>query len=506
VNLTKLANRLSRNGFLYLSIFGLVFLSGCQSNSAPNENAAWEKAQEENTIEAYDNFVSKFPEGEFTSKANTEITRILFDEAKTGNSIEMFDKYVARFPQGKNKSAFEPYVYEYISKQDSTELFEEYVKRFPEGKYLSEFELSIFDGIKKGTSTLTYSEFVSRFPNSEYLSSIDSLMYFTSIKSRNTDSYDEYISLFPAGIFRTAMDTTFISVFYKTAVNENNSDAFNAFLNRFPRSKYVKTLMLETNPGGQEVTIKDANDSTWKKVKTPGSLKVIEGTNLILSINNPDFKPELLTHIVSDKPEQKINIELRGHSKSIVSELFTKSSSTWAFSTNENKSEILNNTLKCSVKSSQFQNIQKVIMDLNSNFEIEIKFRITDAIVSYRRPYVGVLWGEETKVKFYFITNDGRYNYGIQGSALGTDNPYGYSNWDGYSVTSDSWIKTDNYVENGFNSLKVVKKDSQIKYFINDKYVHFENDMTRFRNSWVGFGIGNANVLIDYFRVEQYTD
>ena len=496
------------SGLLSISILiiGSTFFSSCQSTSAPDENAAWENAKLENTIDAYDSYLKDFPQGDFVSKANTEITRILYDEAKTGNSIDIYDQYVARFPQGKNKAAFEPYVYDYISKQDSTELFEEYVKRFPEGKYISEFEYSIYEGIKNGTSSLTYVEFATRFPDSKYIASIDSLLANTALSNKSTESYDAYKAAFPTGIFTTQIDTTYETFFYNNAIVKNTSIAYSTFLNRFPRSSFIKTLNLKSTPEAQEIIIKDGIDTTWSTLTAPATLKVIEGTRIKCLINNPDFKPELAEYFITAEPEQSLNLTLKQHSKIIVAEDFTKTHSSWSFTNNDDKADVANNMLNCSVKSSQFQNIQKVFMDLNSNFEITARFKITDAFITYRRPYFGVLWGEETKVKFYFISKEGRYSYGIQGTALGTDNPYGYAKWDGYSENADSWIQSDNYVENGFNTLKVVKKDSQIKYFINDKYVHFENDMTRFRNSWVGFGMGNARVVIDYFKIEQYNE
>lgn len=501
--------KLIKNHLCYFTvlfiIISLLFVR-CQTSSKADDKSEWERVKTENTIQAYDDYLSKFPEGEFATNAKTEIVNMLVNEAKSGNPIESYDIYIQRFPEGKNKNIFESLVYEYIIKQDSIEYFEEYVKRFPTGKYLAEFETGIFNTIKSGNSSLNYIDFVKRFSESRYINTIDSLLYDSAMKHKTALLFNEYLNAFPNGIYKVKVDSVFEQLLYNEAVLKNTKASFDEYLTRYPKTTHEKLIQIESIPSKQIVKILDRNDSIWKTITTPVTLNAIEGTKIKTLIENPEYMVDILTYRVSDKNKQKISRTLRVPSKTIVSEYFTSSASTWAFNENKNKSEIDNNTLTCYVKSIQFQKLKKINIDFNKNYEIEIKFRITQTIKTNIRSYFGIVWGEETKVRYYFISSQGRYNYGSQTQAVGYENPYGYSGWDGYNPESDIWIKAGNYKKNNFNTLKIIKTGSKLKYYLNNKYVHFENDMIRYRNSWAGYGMGNANANIDYIKIKQYTD
>ncbi|MBN2172838.1 MAG: hypothetical protein JW731_01815 [Bacteroidales bacterium] len=489
-------------GVLVVTI-GILLLTQCKST--PSEQTDWQKTQEKNTIEAYDTFLDKYPESENATKARTEITRILIAEAKTGNPIESYDEYIKMFPEGKNRSAFEPLIYEYLVAYDSAKT-EEYVKRFPEGKYLGGFEEMIFENIKSGSSLLTFTEFLTRFPESNSKSMIDSMLCDSTLKYRNPALFDEYVNLFPKGKCFQMLDTIFEKELYNKAINSGSKKSFDAYLSRFSKNQHVKRIRIETVPSEQKVDILDNHDSIWKSVKSPANIYAIEGTSFKTVISNPEFKKDVLVYEVTAENKQSIQIKLKVPSFTIVSEDFSESKTSWTFSTNTNKSEVVNGLLRCSVKSNQYQKLENLNMDFNKNYELEIRFKIDQVLSPYHRSYCGIIWGEETKVKYFFISSQGRYSYGSQAQIINPENQFGYSGWDGFTETTDNWIKADNYNETDFNSLKIVKMGRQIKYFINDKYVHFENDMTKFRNSWAGYGLGNANIFIDYFNIEQYTD
>ena len=61
-----------------------------------------EKAREEKTLEAYDDYLSRYGEkgGELVKKATTEREEFLFDWAGDENTIEGWEKYIAEYPNG----------------------------------------------------------------------------------------------------------------------------------------------------------------------------------------------------------------------------------------------------------------------------------------------------------------------------------------------------------------------------------------------------------------------
>ncbi|HKK11823.1 MAG TPA: outer membrane protein assembly factor BamD, partial [Flavobacteriaceae bacterium] len=61
----------------------------------------FDNAQEVNTIEAYQDFLNKFPVGELSEKAKFSIAEINFKEAKKTNSIEEYKKFIQKYPNSK---------------------------------------------------------------------------------------------------------------------------------------------------------------------------------------------------------------------------------------------------------------------------------------------------------------------------------------------------------------------------------------------------------------------
>ena len=484
---------------LILSSFLLVQCNSSSTSSGTDDKTDWENAKKENTLSAYDSYLEKYPRGEFASKAKTEEAKILIEEAKTGNPIESYDKYAKRFPNGKNKSLFDPLVYNYILKQDSVEMFDLYIERFPDGQYSGQFEQSVFDKVRKGNSSMDFSDFVAQYPNSNYIMEIDSLL-FDSVKRYKTPAvYEEYLTTLPNGIHRPEVDSAYEKMLYSKAVTTNSAGNFN----KYSKSKKIKKIKVETQPSGQKIDLYDIQDSLWKRITSPVTINAIEGTKFIIKINNPKYNKVNKTYEVTNDNNQVISETLREPFKPVVTEEFNGSSSIWSINGKKDKSEIKNGTLICTVSSKQFQKLEKLNIDLNKDFEIEIKYKVIATKNKYYRSYFGIVWGDENKAKFIFVAANGKYNYGEQSGNANPDNNYGYPNWDNYSPDSDNWTITGVYKPNDFNTLKVVKTNKQIKYYLNGKYLRFENSMTKYKGNFAGFGLGNITVQIDYIHINQ---
>ncbi len=502
----KIKKVLSSNLLAVLFIAFSFLLVQCNSSSTSSKNkdkTAWENAQKQNTLNAYDGYLAKYPKGEYADKAKTEQAKILINEAKTGNPIESYDKYIKRFPNGKNKNLFDPLVYNYILKQDSVEMFDDYIERFPDGQYSGQFEKSIFDKVRTGKSSMDFSDYVARFPNSNYIMEIDSLLFDSAKKYRTPAIYDEYLATLPNGIHRPEIDSAYEKALYQKAIATNSADNFNRYINKYAKSKKIKKIKVETQPPGQKISLYDINDTLWKRITTPVVINGIEGTKFVLKTSNPKYNKINKTYSVTRDNNQVISLIMRTPYKPVVNEDFNGASSKWAINGKKDKSEIKNGVMTCNVVSKQYQKLEKLNIDLNKNFEIKIKYKVLGKKNNYYRSYFGIVWGDENKAKFFFVSADGNYNYGEQTGNANPDNNFGYANWDNYSPDNDNWMSTGVFKPKDFNIIKVVKSDNQIKYYLNGKYIRFENNMTKYKGSFAGFGIGNIVVQIDYIIIDQ---
>lgn len=62
-----------------------------------------EKAQAEKSLESYDAYLAKYPDGKLTSKAIAEREQFLYDWAIENNTAEGWQKYLDEYPKGKKK-------------------------------------------------------------------------------------------------------------------------------------------------------------------------------------------------------------------------------------------------------------------------------------------------------------------------------------------------------------------------------------------------------------------
>jgi hypothetical protein len=89
--------------FLLALLFAATCLVSCAGGGSELENAAWKEARKENTLEAIDSFLLKFPET--TKKAQIAKARdgMLWQTALLSDSEFYYRSYLAEFPQGKHK-------------------------------------------------------------------------------------------------------------------------------------------------------------------------------------------------------------------------------------------------------------------------------------------------------------------------------------------------------------------------------------------------------------------
>jgi len=61
----------------------------------------WEKAESENTVSAYEDFLNKYPEGELADKAKVKIEEIFFKAAESENTVSAYENFLNKYPEGE---------------------------------------------------------------------------------------------------------------------------------------------------------------------------------------------------------------------------------------------------------------------------------------------------------------------------------------------------------------------------------------------------------------------
>lgn len=482
----------------------VLLLISCGSQQGKKQGE-WEQITEKNTIEAYSNYLEQNPEGKHISEARQNIVELLVDKAKAGKPVEAYDQYIQIFPEGKNKTVFEKYIYEYAVESKSPETFEAYQQRFPEGQYTDEIQQALAETEDESDDSLN--NFLSQFPENNK-SEIDKILYDSAMKMNSIELYDKYVKFFPDGDYSDKVNSILDSIFYEKALESKARSDYYNYLSRYPRSDRVHGVDLSIGPEGTEIRVLDSRDSLYRKVESPATVYAIEGTEIKIDVTVPDFKPIKITYEVTEEDDQAIERELEVLTKVITIDNFEGSSTPWSYSGEQNSASLISGgLLECISKTNQHQKTREFEFDLNKDFQMIMRFRFESTQQLPGRPYFGILWGKPNQYKYYFISRDGHYNFGTQSQGeTSPQNPSGYTQWGNYSAGRDGWNKAMNFKNDGFNEIKIVREGRQIKYFINGKYLHFENDISRYNSSFAGFGIGNAKVHLDLIRIEQFYD
>ncbi len=75
----------------------LLFFSFCRLS----EEKAYHQAEEKNTIQAFEDFLKKFPDGEYAQSAKGHLALLYFQKAFKENTKQAYEDYIKRFPESR---------------------------------------------------------------------------------------------------------------------------------------------------------------------------------------------------------------------------------------------------------------------------------------------------------------------------------------------------------------------------------------------------------------------
>jgi len=79
-----------------------AFTSYSRAQNLDNvENLDWEQAKVHHTVESYNTFLSKYPNGKFSSKARIRLEELDWNKAKTSHTTQSFDVFLSKHPTGR---------------------------------------------------------------------------------------------------------------------------------------------------------------------------------------------------------------------------------------------------------------------------------------------------------------------------------------------------------------------------------------------------------------------
>lgn len=200
---------------LFISNLAVCFLLLIAVSSCNSEKNDWEKASQENTIEAYENFINKHAKSEYFGEASKKLENLEWERASNKNSIESLSEFISKYPNGVH---------------------------VPDAR--SNIEELEWENAKQQNTIKGYSEFITNYPqsihHSETLDKIELLEWNYAQESNTIIAFENFIKNYPDGTYTADAKQIMNETEWNNAVNANTVVGFESFINKNPKSKYVR--------------------------------------------------------------------------------------------------------------------------------------------------------------------------------------------------------------------------------------------------------------------------
>ncbi len=161
---------------LFLIILA-VLIAGCAS-----QESMFNKAKKDNSVEAYENFLQKYPDGEFSVQAKSQLAKLEYQQTKKINSIEAYEKYLEKYPDSEfsvqAKSQLAKLEYQQAKKINSIEAYEKYLEKYPDNEFSNEVKTQLsklhFEKAKITNTIEGYESYLQKYPEGEYTAEVKS--------------------------------------------------------------------------------------------------------------------------------------------------------------------------------------------------------------------------------------------------------------------------------------------------------------------------------------------
>lgn len=194
------------------------------------EESFWAEVQAGDTLKMYGDYLDRYPEGRYVTKAKNKIRYAKAKESKCFNAAEA---------------------------AGTSDGYSEYLVKYPDGKYVQEAqrkleELQRYDNDSWSNACSedtieSYTKYLHNFPSGAYVAEakgkIDEEMWRFAEKADTADSYNDYLKNYPYGRFaaiargRVKQIEAEAKCWYK-AVTVNTVDSYNAYLKKYPLGKH----------------------------------------------------------------------------------------------------------------------------------------------------------------------------------------------------------------------------------------------------------------------------
>jgi outer membrane protein assembly factor BamD (BamD/ComL family) len=278
-----------------LIVLVMIFGGGCAT-----DKGLWHKAQKENTIQAYNDYLAKYPQGDFADKVRERRDYLIelqaYRRANQINSLETYRDFLKEFPDGyfadivrdRKIEALEDEAWRQTEQAGTVEAIDSFLLEFPNGRYEDKaqqkrdqiVEDRDWDNACYLDTIQSYDYYLKHYPTGRYADHArekrrywvrDAEAWDHAKELHTLRSYYSYLNKFPNGKYITearqaceVIKKREAEAWAKTQ-EANTVESYANYLKSYPTGRYVREAM--------EKKARLVEELVWRRTKQSDTFK-----------------------------------------------------------------------------------------------------------------------------------------------------------------------------------------------------------------------------------------
>lgn len=247
-----------------------------------------------------------------------------FKKAVEANTIDEFENFISKFPESPLADSALVQVYALTRLADSLDIYKQFVTRHPETVFTDSVMNRIWTITQHDSSIESYKQFIADYPEHSLKDSAFAEMFSLIVSKNKMPLYEQFLADFPEHNLKDSV----VTLIYKLTDKQCTVEGYKLFVKKYPESEHTKSakFMLEKFELDEILTIYLKNDFSTVKKKYPNS-KHTEA-DLKKYTYNPNYTLGKILHDQADN----MGIQL-------PHDLFQRVTSSYGYGYNTNASE-----------------------------------------------------------------------------------------------------------------------------------------------------------------------
>ncbi len=167
---------------------------------------AYQKARNRHTVEAYQHFITHYPEAPQVSKARAERNELAFERAQDTFTFKSFKEFVEQYPNAPQadeaREKYELLLYKTKTREDTYEAYKQFMDNHPNSPYYDEakqkYRKKLYQAYAKVGTVESYQEFINNHPGHPKVAKAMDKVFELAIDEHSIEEYETFLQNHPA--------------------------------------------------------------------------------------------------------------------------------------------------------------------------------------------------------------------------------------------------------------------------------------------------------------------